>query len=264
MKTSFQVTLHLKSYVPDTQPLSKWQRYSEPFFFLKINDFQLRFPYKSDFAGLCSGDEEENYPHSSQIKKEGNMKERKTGRNTESMTGRKIEKKERKEVKGSWYKGKQEGRRKDDSGKDTEKNTESITEIKTEKNRKGGRNVRRRKSEKKAEILLEWGQERRYEYTRRKKEDEKEDTMEEGKERLAKKVKEEKQKTIERKDEVNWDIPAILYPVLNCWQIVIILFRFSSGFSSGFLGGIISLIFLNNKFSQYSQSMLVRIYRVSQ
>ena len=29
------------------------------------------------------------------------MKERKTGRNTESMTGRKIEKKERKEVKGS-------------------------------------------------------------------------------------------------------------------------------------------------------------------
>ena len=39
--------------------------------------------------GLCSGDEEENYPHSSQIKKEGNMKERKTGRNTGSMTGRK-------------------------------------------------------------------------------------------------------------------------------------------------------------------------------
>ena len=58
----------------------------------------------------------------------------------------------------------QEGRRQDDSRKDTEKSTERITEIKTDKNSKGGRNVRRRKSEKKAGILLEGGQERRQEF----------------------------------------------------------------------------------------------------
>ena len=48
--------------------------------------------------------------------------------------------------------------------KDTEKSTERITEIKTEKNRKGGRNVRRRRTEKKVGVLLEGGQKRRQEF----------------------------------------------------------------------------------------------------